>query len=99
MTTDVPNIVFKEGLPTEEELKEIAKDQQHTCLVFDNLIKDINTGPRAEKIWTVYKHHLHVAVIYIAHNIFQKVPPAKTIILNTDYYILFKQNYKFHQCM
>ena len=58
----------------------------------DNLIKEINTGSRAEKIWTVYKHHLHVAVIYIAHNIFQKVPPAKTIIFNTDYYIIFKQN-------
>ena len=91
MATTLRNIVFREGLPI-EELKEITKDQRHTCLVLDDLMKEINTGSRAEKIWTVYRHHLRMSVIYLAHNIYPKGPSAKTISLNTDYYILFKQN-------
>ena len=92
MATTLPNIIFREGLPTEEELKEITKNQRHTCLVLDVLMKEVNTGSRAEKIWMVYKHHLRTTVIYLAHSIYQKGPSAKTISLNTDYYILFKQN-------
>ena len=33
-----------------------------------------------------------MSVIYLAHNIYQKSPSARTISLNTQYYILFKNH-------
>lgn len=69
---DVPNITFKEGLPSEEELKSFSNGHIHTCLVLDDLMLEINSTPKAEKIWTMFCHHLNMTVLYLAHNIFQK---------------------------
>lgn len=53
MMNDIPTITFKEGLPTKEDLVSYTTDQKHTCLVLDDLMKEINAGTRAEKMWTV----------------------------------------------
>ena len=87
---NVPNITFKEGLPSEEELKSFSHGHIHTCLVLDDFMLEISSTPKAEKIWTVFCHHLNMTVLYLAHKIFQKGKSARTISLNTSYFILFK---------
>ena len=81
MAPYLPNIMSREGLPIEEELTEITKDQQHTCLCLGDLIKDINARSRAEKIWTVYKHHLRMTVYCVC---FSSLSSLASIRSNVD---------------
>lgn len=86
----IPNIVFKDGLPTEEEIESYSKHENSTCFVFDDLGTEINSTSKFEKLWTVHSHHFNTTILYLAHNIFQKGPSARTVSLNTDYFILFR---------
>ena len=89
---EIPNITFKEGLPSEDELKSFSDGYTHTCIIIDDLMMEINSNTRAEKIWTVFCHHLNMTVLYLAHNIFQKGKSARTISLNTSYFIISKNH-------
>lgn len=91
MLRDKPNMIFKEGLPTENEMEIFSKDSGHSCLIIDDLMTEINAADKTiEKLWTVHSHHLKMTIIYLAHNMYQKSPSARTISLNTQYYVLFK---------
>ncbi|MEW8544160.1 MAG: hypothetical protein AB2693_11555 [Candidatus Thiodiazotropha sp.] len=92
MLEKVPNIRFKEGLPSEEEIRKLTSERNHTCLILDDLASQINSNPSAEQLWTIHSHHLNMTIIYLAHNLFQKSPSARVISLNTKYYILFKNH-------
>ena len=88
-----PNIIFKEGLPTNEELDLLSNDREHSCLILDDLMSEINSATtKIEKLWTVHSLHFKMTVIYLTHNMYQKSPSARTISLNTQYYVLFKNH-------
>lgn len=97
MLKSKPNMIFKEGLPTEDELGLLSNNQEHSCLVLDDLMTEINASKHIEKLWTIHSHHFKMTVIYLAHNMYQKSPSARTISLNTQYYVLFKNHRDFQQ--
>lgn len=97
MLKSKPNMVFKEGLPTDDEFDLLSKDKRHTCLILDDLMTEVNTKQNIEKLWTVHSHHFNMSIIYLAHNMYQKSPSARTISLNTQYYILFKNHRDIQQ--
>jgi len=92
MLNDKPDMTFREGLPSVEELETFTTGEKHTCLILDDLMMEINSSPKIEKLWTVHSHHFNMTIIYLAHNLYQKSPSARTISLNTQYYILFKNH-------
>ena len=92
MLRNKPGMVFKEGMPTENELELLSNDQGHSCLILDDLMTDIHSTKNIEKLWTVHSHHSKMSIIYLAHNLYQKSPSARTISLNTQYYVLFKNH-------
>ncbi|MES9880476.1 MAG: hypothetical protein ABW185_06290 [Sedimenticola sp.] len=87
-----PDIIFKVGVPSVGELETFTADQTHTCLVLDDLMCEINSTSGVEKIWTVHSHHLRMTVIFLTHNLFPKSPAARSISLNTKYFVLFKNH-------
>lgn len=89
MATNIPNIEFKEGLPFEDKLSDIAREKEHTCLMLDDLMTEVNNSPRFEKLWTVQSHHYNITLLYLTQNRFERGKAAHTISLNTDYYCLF----------
>ena len=93
-----PNMIFKEGLPSEDELSLLSNPQEHSCLVLDDLQLEVAASKRnTEKLWTVHSHHFNMSLIYLTHNMYQKSPTARTISLNTRYYVLFKNHRDFQQ--
>ena len=93
MSKSIPNLVFKEGLNIEEDLAEIAKTNDSYCMVFDDLMVEINNNPNLEKLWTVHSHHYNLSIIYLTQNLFEKGKAARSISLNTSYFCLFR-NYR-----
>lgn len=90
MSKSIPNLIFKEGLPLEEELREMSSDKGHNCIVLDDLMSEVNNHPKLEKLWTVHSHHYNISILYLTQNIFEKGKAARTISLNTGYYCLFR---------
>ena len=90
MLESVPNITFKEGLPTEEDLQKLTSERTHTCLVLDDLATQIASSSTAEHLWTIKSHHWNMSLLYLSHNLYQKSPSSRTISLNTKYFILFQ---------
>lgn len=87
------SIIFKEGMPTNDELELLSNDKAHTCLTLDDLMTEINATPKSiEKLWTVHSHHYKMSVIYLTHNMYQKSPSARTISLNTQIFVLFRNH-------
>lgn len=97
MLKNKPNMIFKEGLPSEEEFSILSNEQEHSCLILDDLMTEISTASKIEKLWTVHSHHFKMSIIYLAHNMYQKSPSSRTISLNTQYYILFKNHRDIQQ--
>ena len=93
MLTINPSIHFKEGLPTDTEMQLLSQDKNHTCLILDDLMTEINTSSRSlEKLWSVHSHHYKMTLVYLAHNLYQKSPSARNIALNTQVFIIFKNH-------
>lgn len=90
MLKTIPNLIFKEGLPVEEELSEISKNTNHNCIVLDDLMVEVNSNPKLEKLWTVYSHHYNLTILYLTQNLFEKGKAARSISLNTSYFCLFR---------
>lgn len=92
-----PDMIFKEGLPTDREMELLSNDSGHSCLILDDLMTEINAEKNIEKLWTVHSHHYNMTVIYLTHNMYQKASASRTISLNTSVYILFKNRRDFQQ--
>ena len=97
MSKRIPNLIFKPGITTEEELSAIAGEdsRSHNCLVFDDLMYEVNNNPKLEKLWTTHSLHYKLTIIYLTQNLFDKGEAARSISLNTSYFCLFR-NYR-HQ--
>ena len=95
MSKRIPNLIFKPGITTEEELSAIAGEdsQSHNCIVLDDLMYEVNHNPKLEKLWTTHSHHYKLTIIYLTQNLFEKGKAARSISLNTSYFCLFR-NYR-----
>lgn len=85
----IPNITFKEGLPTSEDIDRLTFQVESSLLLVDDLMCQIVNNPYIEKLFTQGAHHRSMSIIYITQNVFAKGKCARTIALNTHYLILF----------
>ncbi len=76
------HVDFVEGLP------DINKLQPRTLVVVDDLMAE--TDDRITKLFTKTSHHRDISVIYIVQNIFNRHKEHRTISLNAQYMVLFK---------
>ncbi len=59
-----PSVIFKVGLPTKDELKEIiGENSLHYLLFIDDMIHDIVNNIDIERLITGYAHHYRVTCI------------------------------------
>jgi len=77
-------VSFTEGLP------DIAKYDGNvpTLLLMDDLMDKI--GHSVELLFTKLSHHYNISVIHITQNLFQGKKENRTISLNSNYFVLFK---------
>jgi hypothetical protein len=79
-----PHITFHEGLPDIEWFD----GSRPSLLVIDDLMDEANEG--VVKLFTKVSHHRNVSVIFVTQNLFPKNKHARSISLNSHYFVLFK---------
>jgi hypothetical protein len=81
---DYPQVTFHEGLPNIADFD----GKQRTLLIIDDLMTEANDD--VSNIFTKISHHRNVSVIFLTQNMFYKSKQARTMSLNTQYLVLFK---------
>lgn len=80
----IRGVEFVEGLPDVKTLNPTCR----TLIVVDDLMAE--TDDRVTKLFTKGSHHRNISVIYIVQNLFNKNKENRTISLNSQYMVLFK---------
>ena len=87
MFNGMDNVDFWEGLPTNIIEKEKG---DHTLLILDDLMDLVVKSDVIQQLFTRGSHHQNITVLYINQNMYHQGRCARTINLNTQYHILFK---------
>ena len=77
-------IEFNEGLPSLDEFN----GGKHSLVVIDDLMHE--TNDIVTKLFTRLSHHTNTSVVYITQNLFHAGKETRTITLNAQYLVLFK---------
>ena len=79
---DIPKLRLEEGLP-----KSFDTGKRHV-VVLDDLMAE--TDGRVTQLFTKKSHHSNTSVIYLVQNLFPKHKESRTISLNAQYMVVFK---------
>ena len=88
---DIPNVRLKQGLPT------VFDTGKRNVVVLDDLMAE--TDGRVTDLFTKKSHHSNTSVIYLVQNLFQKHKESRTISLNAQYMVVFKNPHDASQVM
>jgi dGTP triphosphohydrolase len=77
-------IEFNEGIPSLDEFE----GGKQSLVVLDDLMHETNDV--VTKLFTRLSHHTNTSVIYITQNLFHAGKETRTITLNAQYLVLFK---------
>ena len=78
------NIDFREGLSSLKDIDSIG----NKMVVIDDLMQESDKS--VTQLFVKGSHHRNLSVIFITQNLFNKNIEQRTISLNTQYFILFK---------
>ena len=79
---DIPNLHLEAGLPTSFD------SSKRNIVVLDDLMAE--TDERVTNLFTKKSHHCNTSVIYLVQNLFPKNKESRTISLNSQYIVVFK---------
>ena len=82
--SEMIGVEFNEGLPSLDEFD----GKKHTLVIIDDLMHE--TNDTVSKLFTRVSHHTNTSVIFITENLFHKDKEIRTITLNAQYLVLFK---------
>ena len=87
---EIPTIIFKYGLPTKEELMELSGDGEpkHSLLIIDDLMSQLSNSKEMEELFVTLAHHRKITCLFLTQNIFYQGKYARTISLNTWYFVI-----------
>jgi len=84
--SDIKDVEFREGLPNNAEFD----GSERVLLIIDDLMRELSSSTTAVDIFTRLSHHMNLSVIYLSQNMFYKGSQNRTISLNVQYFVLFK---------
>ena len=84
LTRQVPQLSFEEGLPESS----VCNPTTNNLMVIDDLMAE--TDARVTTLFTKKSHHANTSVLYLVQNMFPKNKERRTISLNAQYMVLFK---------
>ena len=79
---DIPKLRLEEGLPKSFDTG------KRNVVVLDDLMAE--TDGRVTELFTKKSHHSNTSVIYLVQNLFPKNKESRTISLNAQYMVVFK---------
>ena len=88
LTQEIPCIEFYEGLPTNIEVMFDRSCKRNICII-DNLMQSASGNQLVENLFT-YGRHLNLSVVFVSQNLFYTGKKCRTISLNSNYIVVFK---------
>ncbi len=82
----IPSVQFYEGLPSTTYFNSLS----NAIVVFDDLMDASMGNQDMMNMFTERSHHQNISVILMMQNIFHQGSKSRTIQLNTQYMVLFK---------
>ena len=77
-------VEFRQGLPSVDEYD----GKQRVVLVVDDFMSE--SGPEIAKLFTKGSHHRNITIFFLTQNFYYKGKEMRTITLNAQYIVLFK---------
>lgn len=84
------DIKFIKGLPDSFEDEDLFPPEQKHLIILDDVIFQASDHPEVVKIFTQYRHHRNMSVMMLSQNVFHQGKYSRTISLNSNYLVLFK---------
>lgn len=84
------DIKFIEGIPQSLNDDQLFPPHKTNFLILDDVMKDACGNTEVERVFTNYVHHKNLSALYLVQNLFCQGKSSRTISLNTNYLVLFK---------
>lgn len=84
----LPHLAFVEGFPV--EVDELIDKTKRNLIIIDDLMNEVGNDKRVTALFTKGSHHKNLSVILILQNLFQQSKEMRTISLNSQYLVIFK---------
>ena len=78
------------GLPTRGELREWCEESPHTVVVLDDMIHLVTKSPDALHLFQTMVSHSNLTAFLLSQNLYPPGVYAKSILLNCQHVVLFK---------
>ena len=85
-------INFIQGLPASLADDSILPVTANNLLIIDDLMNDASSNIEVQNVFTQYVHHRNLSCIYLMQNLFVQGKTSRTISLNTNYMVIFKNS-------
>ena len=85
---NMPGVHFHQGIP--DDLDDWFDATKNNLLILDDLMLQATSDPKITKLFSVNRSHRSLSTICIVHNLFDQGTQMRTISLNTQYIIVFK---------
>ncbi|KAK3108257.1 hypothetical protein FSP39_004278 [Pinctada imbricata] len=85
-----PPVQFIQGLTDEIRRDDFINSRENNLIILDDIQRDATGSQDICELFTEGAHHRNLSVICIMQNIFNKGKENRTINLNTQYLVLFK---------
>lgn len=86
----IPSIVFIEGITEDIKYDTVINSRKRTLLIIDDMMKDATQDKEICELFTEGAHHRNLSVVCIMQNLFNKGKENRTMSLNSQYIVLFK---------
>ncbi len=93
----IRNIEFHQGLPTQTEIDSWSVEKDGALLILDDLISFITGNADMVSLFTVKCHHRNITTIMLSQSLYPPGKFSKTISLNCNYFLLFKNDRDLRQ--
>ena len=84
------DIKFIEGIPQTLNDDRLFPPNKNNLVVLDDVMDDASNNSEIQRLFTMYVHHKNLSALYIVQNLFSQGKSSRTISLNTNYLVLFK---------
>ena len=86
MKYQTDGISFHQGLSSSDEIEEMSDG----LIVIDDLVNDAVKDASMLSTFTEGSHHKNISIVFIMQNIFHKGSHTRTMSINTQYIVFFK---------
>ncbi len=93
------DIKFVEGIPESLNDDNLLPTDKANLLILDDMMSEASGNAQVQKVFTQFVHHRNLSAIYIVQNLLSQGKSSRTISLNTNYLILFRNPCNANQVM